>query len=142
MCPAHATAAALCCEPTADSSCVLPQELYPVTSKTAGTSNYTTPLNHAGVYYFVCQEGTHCIQGQVSAQQAGFGSAAANSDYSKLAPVVVEFFFKQAVCHSAPHRRSAAPSLLLCLKASLGRQRCLRSHSASSPCVLRHGPTP
>eukprot|EP00891_Asterochloris_glomerata_P007898 jgi/Astpho2/7898/fgenesh1_pg.00118_%23_13_t len=40
------------------------EELYPVTSKTAGTSNYTTPLNHAGVYYFVCQEGTHCIQGQ------------------------------------------------------------------------------
>ena len=69
MCPAHAHAAgamALCCVPTADCCCVPPQELYPVTSKTAGTSNYTTPLNHVGVYYFVCQEGTHCIQGQVS----------------------------------------------------------------------------
>ena len=77
VCPAHATAVALCCAPSADCCCVLPQELYPVTSKTAGTSNYTTPLNHVGVYYFVCQEDNHCIQGQVS-------SALSSLDQSQL----------------------------------------------------------
>ncbi|KAK9830428.1 hypothetical protein WJX72_011730 [[Myrmecia] bisecta] len=40
------------------------QELFPVTSKTAGVSNYTTILKAPGLYHFVCQEGTHCLQGQ------------------------------------------------------------------------------
>lgn len=40
------------------------EELFPVSSKTGGLQNYTTVLNNTGVYYFTCQQGVHCLQGQ------------------------------------------------------------------------------
>ena len=106
-CPRHCCSTVL----SADCCCVLPQELYPVTSKTAGTSNYTTPLNHVGVYYFVCQEDNHCIQGQVS-------SALNSVDQSQLiqnvASVVkadsVSQCAAQALCISLPALVSEGPS--------------------------------